>query len=266
MNISVATVWVRGLALSFANCQREDSGPAIDVELARAHHRDYVASVKAQVHDVRELPADDRYPDCVFIEDTAVVIDHSLVVLTRPGAPPRRGEVAAVQEALGDEMELRIMDDPACLDGGDVLRVGKHLFIGMSTRSNPAGAEFLAAAARERDVVPVQMSVPKGLHLKSACSLADEATLLFDPAAGLDLTPFERLGLECIAAPEALGANVLALGEGHLLASAGAPRTIDLLHARGLQVTVLQASEIHKADGALTCPSLRIPKAGTWCT
>ena len=266
MSLSVATVWVRGVASTFADCQREDRGPSIDVELAQAHHRAYVEGIRAIIDDVRELPADDAFPDCVFIEDTAVVIDHELVVLTRPGAESRRGEVAAVRAAMEKQVGLRIMEAPACLDGGDVLRIRNHLFIGMSSRSNQDGADFLAQVARERDVLPVRTAVPKGLHLKSACSLADENTLLYDPAVGLDLSVFDSLGLECIATPEALGANVLALGEGRLLATASAPRTIDLLRERGLEVTVSGAAEFHKADGALTCPSVRLPKPGCWCT
>ncbi|MFT7465537.1 MAG: dimethylargininase, partial [Pseudohongiellaceae bacterium] len=215
---------------------------------------------------VRELPADDAFPDCVFIEDTAVVIDHELVVLTHPGARTRQGEVLAVRAALEEQLQVRVMEAPACLDGGDVLRIQDRLFIGMSSRSNQEGADFLATVARERGLTPVITSVPMGLHLKSACSLADEKTLLVDPAVGLDVSVFDGLDLECVKAPEALGANVLALGGGRLLATASAPESIELLRSRGLEVTVLEASEFHQADGALTCPSLRLPQPGAWCT
>lgn len=238
----------------------------VDAQRARDQHEAYVAGIKALIEDVRELPADDAFPDCVFIEDTAVVIDHELVVLTHPGAQTRQGEVAAVGAALEEHLEVRVMQAPRCLDGGDVLRIRDRLFIGMSSRSNQEGADFLASVARERGITPVITSVPMGLHLKSACSLADEKTLLFDPAVGLDLSVFDGLGLECIATPEALGANVLALGGGRLLATASAPKSVELLRSRGLEVTVLEASEFHKADGALTCPSLRLPRPGSWCT
>ncbi len=125
---------------------------------------------------------------------------------------------------------------------------------------------FVEALAARADIETARVKVPAGLHLKSALSIADARTLLYDPGVGVDLTAFEAAGLECIAAPEPAGANVLALGSGRVLVSSAAPRTAELLAERRLRVVSLDMSEFHKADGALTCCSIRVPQDNAWCT
>jgi dimethylargininase len=261
--LEVASFLVREISPRFAACVRRDASQPIDVARARAQHAAYVRAL-AQVAEVRVVAAAAEHPDCVFIEDTAVVLDASQALITQPGAASRVGEPTGVAPAIAGT--LHRMLPPATLDGGDVLRVADRLFIGLSTRTNEAGAHQLAELCRRAGLVVLQVEVPAGLHLKSACSLADESTLLYDPRVGLDLAPFRDAGLDCMAAPEPLGANVLALGRGRVLASASAPRTIELLSARDLEVTALEMSELHAADGALTCCSLRFPPPGAWCT
>jgi dimethylargininase len=158
------------------------------------------------------------------------------------------------------------MEAPATLEGGDVLRVADRLFVGLSRRTNERGAAALARVAVTVGVVVETVAVPAGLHLKSVCSLADEHTLVYDTGARLDLAALRRAGLTCVAAPEPRGANVLALGGGRVLVSAAAPRTVALLRARGLSPVVVDVGEMHRADGALTCLSVRIPAPGAWCT
>ena len=261
--IEVASFLVRDVSPRFAACVRRDSSQPIDVGLARAQHAAYVEALR-QVAEVRVVPAAPEHPDCVFIEDTAVVLDaaHTLIAQVGRAVPAWR----VGRGGRGDCGKLHTMAPPATLDGGDVLRAGSRLFVGLSSRTNSAGAELLAELCREAGLEAVVLRVPAGLHLKSACSLADESTLLYDPSVGLDLTPFRGAGLSCVVAPEPLGANVLALGRGRVLASAAAPRTIELLAARGLSVTALEMTELHAADGALTCCSLRFPTPGAWCT
>ncbi|HEY2516842.1 MAG TPA: N(G),N(G)-dimethylarginine dimethylaminohydrolase, partial [Polyangiaceae bacterium] len=212
------------------------------------------------------LDSDDASPDACFLEDTAVVTGAHAVV-TIPGAPSRRGEVEGVATALGRDFTLHRMELPSTLDGGDVLRIGRRLFVGLSSRTNRAGLEFLAgvAALDGLDVVPVE--VRGGLHLKSACTLADGSRLLYDPAllGEGDLAPFRATGVDCIAVTEPAGANVLALG-GAVLVSAAAPRTASMLRSLGLDVRMVVVGEMHKADGALTCLSLRLPPPGGWST
>lgn len=249
---------VRAVPDAFPRCLRTgDVAP--DVARARAQHAAYVAALRRLEVEVVELAADEAHPDCCFVEDTAVIVD-GLAVITRPGAPARLGEADAIAGALAARLEQARMPAPARLDGGDVLRAGPLLFVGMSSRTDPAGAEFLrGATGLELRPVPVAA----GLHLKSAATLVDPGTVVVDLAA-LDPAPFREAGLEVLAAREPAGGNVLAIGE-HLLVSADAPATAAMLAARGHALTVLEVSEFHRADGALTCLSLRRPPPGCWC-
>jgi dimethylargininase len=262
----VQTAVIGGVADSYADCEREDARAVLDAERAREQHTRYAAALGAAVPNVLRVAAPAAHPDCVFVEDAAVVIDAERAVLTRPGVTSRLGEVEEVEGVLAPLLRLERLRAPATLDGGDVLRVGDVLFVGLSGRTNSAGANALAAIAREAGIESQTLRVARGLHLKSACSLAAANTLVYDPDAGLDLGAFRALGLACVAAAERFGANVLALGDGRVLVSASAPATAALLRTRGLEVTVIAMSEFHKADGALTCCSIRIPARGAWCT
>jgi len=259
-------LWVGAVSDRFDECERPHRDTTIDVALAREQHELYVAALEAFDFDVRRLETDPAFPDSVFIEDTAVVLDRHNAVITRPGAPSRQGETEAVASALAADMELYRMTAPATLDGGDVLRVANRLFVGLSTRTNQAGAELIQRAAERLEIETTIVSLPKGLHLKSAASIADSRTLLYDASVGLELAPFRHAGLDCVAALEPAGGNVLALASGRVLVSAAAPRTADMLEARGMTVVSLALSEFHKADGALTCCSIRIPPKSGWCT
>jgi dimethylargininase len=161
---------------------------------------------------------------------------------------------------------LTTLPAPALLDGGDVLRVGRHLFVGLSARTTWLGAQRLANAAQAHGRTTHVVSVPSGLHLKTGCSLADADTLLFARGSGIDPSPFAQVGLQCVPMHEPSGGNVLALGGGHVRVSDAAPATTSLLARRGLKTHVLAMWEMHKADAALTCSSLRLPARGCWCT
>jgi dimethylargininase len=260
--IRVHRVLTRGLPASFHRCQRADRSVDIDVAAARDEHTAYVEAVSRDAA-LTVVPTDERYPDCVFIEDTVVVFHAFAAIMTRPGAESRRGEVEAVTRALPG-MQLFTFGAPATLDGGDVLRVDDRLYVGLSARTNAEGAAALETAAAGVGLAVIRVDVPRGLHLKSACTLVDEHTLIYDPAVGLDLEPFGDL--DCVPAAEPAGANVLALGERRVLVSAAAPRTATMLGERGHRVEVIDATQIHLADGGLTCCSVRIPAPDAWCT
>jgi dimethylargininase len=264
--IQIGRIVVGDVSPRFDACERADRTVAIDVAAARAQHEAYRATLAATGARLMRVAASDDDADCVFVEDTAVVIDSEAVVLTRPGAASRRGEIASIAACLPAEMKRYRLRAPATLDGGDLLRWRDRLWVGLTGRTNRAGAAELARIASGHGLECSAVEVPVGLHLKSACSLADADTLLYDPAVGLDLAPFRAAGLELVAAPEPAGANVLALAGGAVLVSAAAPATAELLAARGADVTVLAMTEVHKADGALTCCSIRIPPSGGWCT
>lgn len=264
--IAIERILVRHISSAFARCERADQSVPIDVDLARAQHGAYVAILR-RVAQVVELPASDRQPDCVFVEDTVVMLDHAHAVLTYPGAPSREEEVLEVGAALREQgVHVTAMEQPARLDGGDVLRIGQRLVVGLSKRTNDAGVKMLAAAAREHDVETLAIPVTSGLHLKTSCSLADEGTLLVGAGCAIDAELAGTLGVRRIEVQEPLGANVLALGGGRVLVSAASPGVARLLAEQGLQVQLIDLSELHKADGALTCPSVRIAAPGAWCT
>jgi len=257
-------VLVRDVASSFDRCERSNRDVPIDVTTSQAQHRAYVDALLACGLDVRRLPADDACPDCCFIEDTAVVTGRH-AVLTRPGAESRRREVPPVGEELGRWCTLHPMAAPASLDGGDVLRAGTTLFVGLSERTNREGAAFLAGVASLDGLQTVTLEVRGGLHLKSSCTLIDPETLICSEAC-LDPVPFERCGLRCVPAPEPDLANVLLLGSTALV-SESCPETAVLLERLGrVAVMRVELSEIHKADGGLTCLSIRIPVPESWCT
>jgi dimethylargininase len=259
-------IFARPISARYDHCLRSDAGATIDVAHAKTQHAGYLAVIRALGIPVELVPADDASPDACFVEDTAVVTGtHALV--TRPGAPSRQGEVDAVAGALARELEIHRMAAPATLDGGDVLRVGTRLFVGLSSRTNRDGVAALAAVAARDGLDVVSLEVRGGLHLKSACSLASGALLVYDAAVMVeaDVAPFRALGLDVRAAVEPAGANVLALGS-VVLVSAAAPRTAQMLRAEGLDVRVIDVGEMHKGDGALTCLSLRLPRAGGWST
>ena len=250
-------------SFAFALRQKRDESEPLSVPLAREQHAAYVQALRETGAPVTLLPADEACPDCCFIEDTAVVLGRRALV-TRPGAPSRMKEVGPVRAVLDRTRDTFAMDAPATLDGGDVLRIGGTLFVGLSSRTNYVGMAWAAEVAQLEGLTLVTVTGLGGLHLKSVCSLAKPGLVVY-LRAGCDPKPFEQAGLECMPVPEPEGANVLALGS-TVLVSADAPRTAELLASRGLTVKTVRVSEFHRADGALTCLSLRLPPAGGWVT
>jgi dimethylargininase len=225
----------------------------IDVANARRQHDAYEAALRSLGCDVRSLPALHDHPDSVFIEDTALAFDECAVI-TRPGAESRRGEIATVAEALRPLRRLYHIEAPGTLDGGDVLRVGKRIYIGASTRSNEDGARQLADALSPHGYSVMRTPMRGCLHLKTAVSTLPNGVLLLDPRC-VDAESFD--GARCIHVhhdePEA--ANVLTVGDIVML-PASAPRTRSALDAAGYQTIAVDASELAKAEGGLTCCSL----------
>jgi dimethylargininase len=269
-----ALALVRPVSVAYTACLRAERSASIDVAAARRQHAAYVEALQAagvkiewvsgeKQHDSADAEFD--LPDSCFVEDTAVILGRD-AVLTVPGAPQRQAETAAVADSLSRHCQLFRMTGEARLDGGDVLRVGHTLFVGRSARTNDAGIDFLAKAAEKSGLSICAVPVQKGLHLKSACTLAGESTVI----AAAPLMPAELAdalrarGIAIVETPEDHGGNVLALGA-FVLVSAAAPRTAQALRARGCDVKVIDVGEIHKGDGALTCLSLRIPKPGSYC-
>jgi len=245
---------MRGVPPTLADCELTfvEREP-IDLDRAVAQHAAYAALLRSLGLEVLELPADPALPDCCFVEDVAVVLDE-VALLAMPGAPSRRGEVRAVEEALARFRPLERTRLPATLEGGDVLRVGRRLFVGRSERTNEAGIARLAAVAEPLGYRVVPVTVTGCLHLKSAVTALDDERLLANPA-WLDPSPLAGLGVVAVDPDEPGAANVLRVG-GAVVAHPGFPRTIDRLAALGYAVRTLDVSEFVKAEAALTCKSL----------
>ena len=225
----------------------------IDVSRARAEHAAYEAALRALGCDVLRVPPAPELPDGVFVEDTVVVLDE-LAVLCRPGAASRRPEVASVAEVVGRFRRTAAIVAPGTLDGGDVLRVGRRLFVGRSARTNDAGIAQLDSlvGARGYEVVPVDFS--GCLHLKTAATLAAEGVAVVNPA-WVEPAAFAPLRTVAVDAGEPMAANALTMGEA-VLYPAEFPRTRARLEAAGVRVVTVPAGELAKAEGGVTCCSV----------
>jgi dimethylargininase len=225
----------------------------IDLEAAHAQHAAYVRALAALGCEVRAVEAAPEYPDSVFIEDTAVVFDE-IAVIARPGAESRRGETTAVERALQPLRPLAHIVAPGTLDGGDVLVVGKRVFVGRTLRTNDEGIAQLRAALAPFGYTVEGVTVTGCLHLKSAATALDDRTVLVNPA-WIAPDAFEGLARVEVDSTEPMGANVVRVGDA-LLYGAAYPRTLARLVARGYAPVCVDASEVAKAEGAVTCCSL----------
>jgi dimethylargininase len=192
-------------------------------------------------------------PDCVFIEDTAIVLDE-VAILCSMGHPSRRAEPAGIEPHLRCHRDVRRIELPSTIDGGDVLRVGRRLIVGISGRTNAAAVEALTAAIRPfgYDVDPVP--VTGCLHLKSACTALPDGRLLANPD-WLDSKDLRRYKIVGVPRDEPDAANVALVGE-TVCAAGGHTHTEDLLRRLGFRVDTADLSEFAKADGCVTCLSL----------
>jgi dimethylargininase len=225
----------------------------IDLARAVAQHDDYCARLCRAGLEVVRLAADPALPDCCFVEDTAVVLDE-LAIVTIPGAEPRRGEVRAIADALASHRQVVRMTRPATLEGGDVLQMGRRLFVGRTSRSNAAGIDFLRRAVEPHGYHVVPMEVGGCLHLKSGVTALDDETVLANPA-WVDVSPLAAYRTLRVDPREPGAANVLRV-RALVWAHPGFPRTLDRLDRAGYPVTPVDISEFVKAEAALTCKSL----------
>jgi len=242
----------REVSPAIVNCELEflDRQP-IDLALAIEQHRQYQACLQELGAHVEMLPAEPDLPDSVFVEDPAIVLDE-IAVMTRMGALSRRAEGETLAGVLAKYRELRHIDDPGTLEGGDVMRVGKTLYVGYSRRTNIAGIQQLAAIVHPLGYFVVPVEVRGCLHLKSACCYIGDDTVLANRAW---MDPDALCGLAILDVPEPRGANALRIGDTILMPGAF-PRTCDLLERSGFPVRGIDNSELLKAEAGVTCTSL----------
>ncbi len=230
-----------------------------DVDLALKQHAAYCAALVRHGCALTTLPADPRYPDSTFVEDTALILPDDGAILTRPGAESRAGEVDAIRDAVAKVFaELPQIEAPGTLDAGDVCEVGPHVFIGLSHRTNANGAQqlvdWLAMNGCTASVVDIR-NTPGILHLKSGvCALEEELLISIDALA--DNPAFDDYDVLRVPAGEEYAANCVRVND-VIFVAAGYPRTHAMLREAGYTLEVLDMSEFAKMDGGLSCLSLR---------
>ena len=202
------------------------------------------------------LPEDPALPDSCFVEDPVVVLE-DLAVICRLGKASREPEVAGLEREVAKLRPVRRISAPGTLEGGDVLQIGRTLFVGLSSRTNLAGLRQLEEIVSPFGCRIVGIKVKGCLHLKTGVTAPAEGILLANPD-WIDLSPFSKMEVLRVSARERGGANTLAVN-GTVLAAGSSPRTADLLEARGLRVKRLDISELQKAEAGLTCLSVLYP-------
>jgi dimethylargininase len=231
---------------------------AIDVALAREQHHADEQALRRLGCRIEPLPEEPELPDSVFVEDTAIVLDE-VAVITRPGAPSRRAETAAISAALGKHRELVRIESPGMLDGGDVLRVERSLYVGVSSRSDASGIEQLGSLLLPFGYRVVPVTVQGCLHLKSAVTRVAADQLLIN-SRHVERKQFPGKRFIEVDESEPSGANALMLGT-DVIYSSSYPRTAEVLRRHGIRVHTVAMSETEKAEGAVTCCSLLLSEA-----
>ena len=228
---------------------------APDAERMLAQHRDYVRILESLDLQITVLDADENFPDACFVEDTAVVTPE-VAVITRPGAPSRRGEELAVEPLLAARRPIARIVAPGSVDGGDILVMGERVLIGLSGRTNEEGARQLTDIFEARGMRCITLSTGDGLHLKSSVNALGDGRLLVtrEFAECAELSEFERI---VIPADESYAGNSLWVND-HVLVPAGFPATRELIDGLGIATIETPVSEFKKMDGGLTCLSIRL--------
>jgi dimethylargininase len=244
----------REVSAGLADCElTHQSRLPIDLALARAQHAAYECALADAGCSVFRIGARADLPDSVFVEDTAVVLDE-LAVIARPGAESRRAEVGDVEEAIKSHRLLAHIDPPGTLDGGDVVVMGRTLFVGASSRTNAAAIVQLRALMAHFGYAVEAVEVRGCLHLKSAVTPIGDSTLLVN-RAWAPVESFSRYELVDVDPSEGGAANVLRVGD-RLIAAAAYPRTRECLERLDFTVVPVDVGELMKAEGAVTCCSL----------
>lgn len=227
----------------------------IDLNIARAQHHEYINVLKKLGCKVIELPAEADLPDSVFVEDTAFILPE-VAVITRPGADSRKPETESIILALSPFINLIHVRAPATIDGGDVLVLGKKIYVGLSTRSNQKALNQLNELLCEYGYTVTGVELHDCLHLKSAITRVDDKTLLINKN-WVDSSHFENFDLIEVDPSEPFASNCLPIGKS-IIFPAALPKTSAKLEDRGYEVVTVDVSELAKAEGAVTCCSLII--------
>jgi dimethylargininase len=225
----------------------------LDLELAKRQWDGYVAALERNGWPAVVVDGDDSMPDCVFVED-AVVMFGDLAVITNPRQPARNPEIVAVRRTIDDLGLDATAITEGTLDGGDVLKVGSQVYVGLIGTTNAAAIEQLARILTPRGYTVTKVPLTKALHLKSAVTALPDGTVIGYAPVVDDPGMFPSF----LAVPEEPGAHVVILDEDLLLMSSAAPRTAELFADRGYRLEPVDVSEYEKLEGCVTCLSVRV--------
>jgi dimethylargininase len=248
----------RQVSRSLENCELTHlQRQPIDIQLARQQHQTYIEALKILECQVQLLPEEPHLPDSVFVEDAAVVFDE-IAIITRPGAVSRRPETDRISNVLQTYRRVVKIRAPGTVDGGDVLCIGKKVYVGISSRSNMQAISQMQAILSPYGYEITGVTVNGCLHLKSAVTMVAQDTLLMN-SAWIDANVFGDMQVLTVDPREPQGANTLWIGEGVIYPSSF-PRTWqkvgNFLDKRGIRLLGVDVSELQKAEGAVTCCSL----------
>jgi dimethylargininase len=250
----VLTAITRQVSASLAQCELAfHNREPINIPLAMGQHREYERCLEELGARVISLPAQPDLPDAVFVEDPAIVLDE-IAIITSMGCESRRGERDSLALAILPFRPLFWMRPPATLEGGDVMRIRKTLFVGLSSRTNAAGIAQLADDLKPHGYRVVPIELRNCLHLKSACCYIGDGTILIN-RAWVNTEPLHGFRFIDVAPDEPAGANALRIGDTVVLPSAF-PGSAEALRRSGFTVRSLDISELLKAESGVTCSSL----------
>ena len=225
----------------------------IDYERARAQHEQYEDALHTLGMDVISLDAEPDLPDSVFVEDVALVLDECAIMLN-PGAASRRPEVASIEKALAPYREIFHIQAPGTVDGGDILTLGRTVYVGISSRSTEDVVEQMKAILEPRSYQVRAVHVTGCLHLKSAVTQVGEDTLLINPE-WVSQDDFPGMQFIEVDPSEPYAANAV-LVDNTIIYPSSFPKTQTKLQAAGIRMKIVDADELAKAEGAVTCCSL----------
>jgi dimethylargininase len=248
------TAITRAVSPAILNCELSFiPRQPIDLQIAVAQHQVYEQLLEKLGARIVSLPAELDLPDSMFVEDPAIVLDE-LAVIFPLGTESRRPEAASLAEAISKFRKLEHVTLPGTLEGGDILRIGRKLFVGVTKRSNAEGIRQLAGILAPHDYEVIAAPVTGCLHLKSAVTFLGGDTLLAN-RAWFDAAPFAAYDWIDVDPAEPHAANALALAN-TVIFPASFPRTRARIESAGFHVTPLDISELQKAESGLTCSSL----------
>ncbi len=250
----------RDISPNFNQCELTHlARTPIDVALAQRQHHQYQAALRELGCEVIALSAETDLPDSVFVEDVAIVLDE-IAIITRPGADSRKPEARLIAAALKPYRELRFIEAPGTVDGGDVLRVGKTLYVGISSRSNRSAIEQMQTYLGPLGYTVQGVEVTGCLHLKSAVTQVAGDILLINPQ-WVETAYFKAFRFIEVDPGEPGAANAIWFDRAVIYPSSF-PKTQRRLIEHGIPLIIVDASEVQKAEGAVTCCSLIFQKSG----